>query len=312
MELKEEITMETDLAAITATPGLASEADYAYCWQVMNQASKRYAFASRFLPSDKRKHVTALYAFLRVGDDRVDVSHEGFATPEKGIDDWELSYRKAFAKGDSPHPVLRAYVNSAVQMGIPEDTMDAYFRAMRDDLTVKRYPTFTDLLYYMDGSAIPVGRAMTHILGVRPPYSMETAIAKADSLSIAMQLSNFLRDVGQDWHIGRVYLPQEDMERFEVSEADLAQQRVDSKFIELIEYEMARAEGYYQQARQGVAMLASGQWGVMCGLEIYGAILGDIRRIKYDVFHHRADPSRFERIRLVWHAWQAVLKLNKA
>ena len=85
--------------------------------------------------------------------------------------------------------------------------MAPYFRAMKEDLTVTRFPTFADLLHYMEGSALPVGRAMTYILGVRPPHTIEETLPYADSLSIAMQLSNFWRDIGPDWRIGRVYLP---------------------------------------------------------------------------------------------------------
>ena len=135
---------------------------------------------------------------------------------------WEQQYWRAFESGTSGHPVMRAYVDTALKFGIPPEVMGPYFRSMKADLTVTRFPTLADLLYYMEGSALPVGRTMTYIVGVRPPHTVEDTLPHADSLSNAMQLSNFWRDVGQDYRIGRVYLPFEDMARFGVTEDDLA------------------------------------------------------------------------------------------
>jgi phytoene synthase len=290
---------------------LASQADYGECRRIMQAASNNYSFASIFFPSDKLQHVEALYAFMRVGDDRVDVSHEGFASPEEAIDDWEQAYWSAFATGDSPYPVVRAYLNTAVEFGIPKEVMAPYFRAMKDDLSITRFPTFKDLLYYMDGSALPVGRAMTYILGVQSPYSIEAALPGADSLSIAMQLSNFWRDIGYDWSIGRVYLPQEDMQFFGVSEDDLAAGKITPEFINLLEFQIHRTEDYYRQARQSVKMLASGRWAVMSGLEVYKSILTGIRKNRYDVFQKRSRSTKAKKLRLAvksyWHvSWQRV------
>ncbi|MDX1600840.1 MAG: phytoene/squalene synthase family protein, partial [Anaerolineales bacterium] len=215
--------LESARGAQTAVEELvSSRQDYAYCRAVMVQASKNYTYASRFLPSRARPHVEALYALLRVGDDRVDVSHAGFSSPQAAIDDWERRYHRAFEQGDSEHPVLRAYVHTAYKFEIPERVMQPYFRAMRDDLSVTRFSTFSDLLGYVEGSAVPVGRAMTYILEVREPYNFDQALRSADQLSIAMQLSNFWRDIGEDWQRGRVYIPQQDLAEFGVKEGDLA------------------------------------------------------------------------------------------
>jgi len=278
--------------------GIATASDYLACREIMRRASRNYSFASAFLPNDKLPHVEALYGFLRVGDDRVDVSHHGFATPLDAIDAWERLYFDAFAQGGSPHPVMRAYLNTAILFNIPVETMAPYFREMRSDLTVTRFPTFSHLMTYMEGSAIPVGRAMTYILGVRAPYSIEDALPGADSLSIAMQLSNFWRDVGFDWRIQRVYLPMEDLERFGYGEPELAEGKITPAFIELMEFEFQRTETYYVKARQSVDLLASGRWGVMSGLEIYRAILAAIRRSGYDVFHQKAGATPSQKIGL--------------
>jgi phytoene synthase len=181
--------------------------------------------------------------------------------------------------------------------------MSAYFRAMKEDLFKTRFATFDELLHYMDGSAVPVGRAMTHILGVKEPYTYSEAFERADALSIAMQLSNFWRDIGQDWQIGRVYLPQEDMQIFEVSEEDLAAGRTSARFIELLEFEISRTDEFYESAREGVQMLAAGRWGVMSSLLIYQAILGSIRENNYDVFSKRARTNLVQKFGHLMNAW---------
>lgn len=282
---------------------LASRQDYEHCRRVMLGASRNYSFASSFLPADKRRHVEALYAFLRVGDDRVDVGHEGFASPAAAIDHWERSYQRAFRRGTSAHPVLRAYLNTARRFGIPQGVMTPFFQAMKDDLTVTRFPTFGHLLGYVGGSAIPVGRAMTYILGVRPPFTLEEALTRADSLSIAMQLSNFWRDISEDWDRGRVYLPQEDMARFGVEEEDLAAKRPTSALRRLLAFESDRTQDYYQHAGEGVPMLASGRWGVQSGLLIYQAILTSLQAGGFDPFAGRARASDLKKSWLVARAW---------
>ena len=287
---------------------VASPEDYAECRRVMFGASRNYSFASRLLPQRVLRHVEALYALMRVGDDRVDVTHQGFASPREAIEDWERAYWGAFETGRSGHPVMRAYLNTALTCGIPAEVMTPYFRAMKEDLAIGRYPTFADLLHYMEGSALTVGRAMTYIVGVRPPYTVEDTLPHADSLSIAMQLSNFWRDVGQDWRIGRVDIPGEDLARFGVTEADLAAGRVTPAFVALMEFEIERTEAYYRHARIGVRRLATGRWGVMAGLEVYRGIHDAIRRNGYDVFTRRASTTRLQKLGLALRAqWQMLL-----
>lgn len=286
------------VAMATRPSSIATPEDYAECRQVMLQASKNYSFASRLLPQRILPHVEALYALMRVGDDRVDVSFQGFSSPYAAIDDWEQEYRAAFQTRTSSHPVMRAYLDTALKFGIPAEVMGPYFRSMKDDLMITRFPTFADLLYYMEGSALPVGRAMIYIVGVLPPHTVQDTLPYADSLSNAMQLSNFWRDVGQDFRIGRVYLPLEDMDRFGVTEDDLARARISREFIELMEFEMTRTEEYYCHALPGIKRLAAGRAAVAAALEIYRAIHASIRRNGYDVFTKRATTTKWQKLRL--------------
>lgn len=283
--------------------------DYQACRAIMFKASKNYSFANLIMPPGKRPHVEALYAVLRVGDDRVDVDHAGFASPQAAIEDWWWHYQQVFVVGDSPYPVLRAYLHTCQQFDIPVAILDPYFRAMIDDLTITRYPTFDDLLYYMEGSAMPVGRAMTHILGSTATH-IPDVYPEADALSIGMQLSNFWRDIGQDWGIGRVYIPQEDMVRFRYAEHELARGCVNPAFIALLNFEFERTRDYYRQARQGVKQLASGQWSVMSALEIYQAIMDSIIRNGYDVFTRRATTTKWQKLGLVAKAWRGTFLMG--
>lgn len=309
MDLTARIRDGIRVPATADRPPIASAQDYQTSRQVMLAASRNYSFASRFLPADVRPHVEALYAFLRVGDDRVDVSHDGFDSPLQAIDDWEERYRRAFARKTSDHPVLRAYLATALEFGIPESVMDTYFEAMRQDLTITRFATFSDLMGYIGGSALPVGRAMTYILGVRDGISFEAALRRADSLSTAMQLSNFWRDIGEDWERGRVYIPMQDMAEFGVTEADLAAQRVTPEIAKLLQFEIARTHAFYREAVDGVAMLARGRWAVMSGLMIYRAILTALEENEYDPFRERARANDARKLWLVaragWHGWRS-------
>ena len=313
MDLDYPLHPVSSLPEAHATTGIASAADYAACREIMLRASKNYSTASKYLPAEKLPHVEALYALMRVGDDRVDVSHSGFSSPLAAIDDWEATYWEAFSRGSSPHPVMRAYLDTATRFSIPAETMTAYFRAMREDLTVTRFATFSDLLHYMEGSAIPVGRAMTHILGVScermgPCYTFEDALHGADCLSIAMQLSNFWRDIGYDWRIGRVYIPQEDLQRFGYRESDLAAGTISQSFIALLDFEFERTTGYYDIARESVKKLASGRWAVMSALEIYRGIIASIRRNDYDVFTRRAGPGTARKVGIALKSYWAIRK----
>jgi phytoene synthase len=121
-----------------------------------------------------------------------------------------------------------------------------------------------------------------------------------------MQLSNFWRDIVEDWQRGRIYIPLEDMQRFNYNEDDLNANRLNDNFIRLLEYQLMRTEDYYTEARQSVGMLAGGRWAIMTALNIYQAILTSIRSNRYDVFSRRARASKIEKFRLALNAYWTV------
>jgi phytoene synthase len=273
--------------------------DFQICREVMNRASKNYSLAAKLLPRSKRPYVEALYAFLRVGDDLVDVNHNGFASPLDAIDNWESTYWSALETGSSTHPVMRSLLHTMRKFELPDDLMAPYFRAMKEDLTITRFPHFSDLIHYMEGSSLVVGRGMTYILGIRPAFEMTQVIPFADALSIAMQLSNFIRDVEEDWDRGRVYLPQEDLKKFGVSEEDIRTRHFTPGIRELIKFEIDRTMSYFNAAQKGIEMLASGRWGVRSALEIYRAILTELKVRGYNVFSGRASANKAKKILLI-------------
>jgi phytoene synthase len=157
------------------------------------------------------------------------------------------------------------------------------------DTRVFRYPTFSDLETYTFGSAAVVGLMMCRVVGVVD----ERADRHAEALGVAMQLSNFLRDVGEDWRRGRVYLPIEDLARFAYSERDLASGVVDERFVALMRFEIDRARGLYGVADEGMKYIPRGRrFPVVVARELYAAILDRIEAQNYDVFRRRAQVSR--------------------
>jgi phytoene synthase len=163
------------------------------------------------------------------------------------------------------------------------------------DTCVSRYPTYEDLEEYMYGSAAVVGLMMCRIIGVEA----EEALRHAEALGGAMQLSNFLRDIGEDWERGRVYLPLEDLKRFGYSEEDLARGLVNEEFVELMRFEIGRARMLYLVADGGMGYIPRGRrYPVLVARQLYAAILEQIEGQGYEVFSGRAGTTFAEKLRV--------------
>jgi 15-cis-phytoene synthase len=160
---------------------------------------------------------------------------------------------------------------------------------MKMDTRVFRYQKFSDLEVYTYGSAAVVGLMMCRVVGV----AEGKADAHAEALGVAMQLSNFLRDIGEDWRRGRVYLPLEDLAQFGYTERDLASGVVDERFVGLMRFEIKRARRLYEVADEGMGYIPRGRrFPVIVARELYAAILDRIEAQRYDVFSRRAQVSR--------------------
>lgn len=274
-------------------PGL--DAAYEHCRQVTQHYGTTYYFSTLFFPKRLRPAVHALYAWVRYPDEWVDNPGDiPVAEQCEKLRQWRDATADAVKTGASDHPVLAAWADSARRHEVPVQYMRDFMDAMAMDLTISRYETFEDLQKYTWGSASVVGLMMCHLVGARE----EQAIPHATSLGLAMQLTNFLRDVGEDWRDrGRIYLPLEDLERFGVSEADIAAGNVTENFRALIRFEAERCREIYAHADAGMHYIpAEARLPVRLARVLYSRILDRIERNDCDVFTCRARVPRWEKL----------------
>jgi len=263
---------------------------YELCRRVQKAHSRTYYFSTRLFPAEVRPRVHALYAFMRYADEIVDTPHDLPPGAQLSVlEECEAETLAAVSGESVPNPVLRAFADTVRSCGIEPETITAFMESMKMDTRVFRYETFSDLEVYTYGSAAVVGLMMCRVVGV----AEGKADAHAEALGVAMQLSNFLRDLGEDWRRGRVYLPLEDLEHFEYTERDLALGVVDERFVALMRFESERARRLYAFADEGMVYIPRGRrFPVIVARELYSAILDRIEAQRYDVFSRRAQVSR--------------------
>ncbi len=285
----------------SAVTGLG--ASYERCRQIHRDRGRSYYLATMLLPAHKRKAVHALYAFTRTADDLVD----GPATPEaaaEGLDEWRTAFHRALAGERTTDPLLPAVVDTVRTYQLELTDFDAFLRSMEMDLTVASYSTYGDLLGYMEGSSAVIGTMMVPILGLAPGADLGAARESARELGYAFQLTNFVRDVREDLDRGRVYLPAEDLARFQVTpdmlSADATRGESSDQVRELIQFECQRALLHYAAALEGLPMLAPrSRICIRAAFLLYGGILGEVSRNGFDVMRQRFTVPRRRRARLV-------------
>jgi phytoene synthase len=240
----------------------------------------------------------ALYAFMRVSDDLTDGT-QALAEKRLALAEWRQQFDAALA-GEYSHPLHPAFHHTVEHYGIPRRYLEEVLDGVGMDLDADRYDTFADLYCYCYRVASVVGLACIHIWGFRD----ERAISYAESAGIALQLTNILRDLGEDAARGRVYLPREDLERFGYSVADLVQGRYDERFRALMRFQVDRARGYYESAAPLAEFLDSaGRAVFLVMLRTYRRLLEAIVRRDYDVFNGRIRLSRWRKL---WLAAQVL------
>ena len=277
------------MTVVTTTAAPTLDASYRLCRRLNKRYGTTYYWSSLVLPRVVRHHVWALYAFCRHADDIVDdLGDAPLEDREKALNAYGDRFFADLAAGRSDHPVLRAVVHTVRAYGHDPEVFRRFLASMAMDLWVDRYATWDDLLVYMDGSAAVIGEMMLPILEPRDPAA---ALGPARDLGFAFQLTNFLRDVAEDLDRGRVYLPQQDLQRHD---ADPARRIVDPEWRALMRFEIDRCRALYRSAETGVALLppASARC-VGTALALYSGILERIEELGYDVFSQRARvPTR--------------------
>lgn len=259
------------------------EQSYEHCRQLNKQYGTTYYWSTFALPKVKRHHVWALYGFCRHADDIVDdLGPVSVEVREKALTDLGDRLFADLEAGRSDDLVLKAVVHTIRAFGHDPECFRRFLASMAMDLTVTEYATWDDLLVYMDGSAAVIGEMMLPILEPLDP----AAYGHARDLGNAFQLTNFLRDVAEDLDRGRVYLPQEDLERFG---ADPHRRVVDDAWRALMAFEIDRARSLYASADLGVGMLPPASARCVAGARtLYSQILDRIEAADYDVFSQRA------------------------
>jgi len=250
--------------------------------------SKSFYFATRFFPADLARAAHAVYWFCRYTDDIADECEH----PEEGkreLQEWEASLRLAMRTESTQHPVLRVFLDTAREYNIPMEYAFDLIEGMRMDLNGTRYRTFDELRVFCYRVASVVGLMMSSVVGLCDERHAEAARLHAVDLGIAMQLTNILRDIGEDLERERIYLPSEEMEQFGYSERDLRAHVRDENFRRLMQYQVDRARRFYRQGNAGIRMLnPNGRFAVKIASDVYRHILRRIESSEFDVFGQRA------------------------
>ncbi|MFF8828628.1 phytoene/squalene synthase family protein [Streptomyces sp. NPDC015131] len=300
---------ELDTAGIT-DPGL--RADYSRCRTLNARHGKTYFLATRLLPVERRPAVHALYGFARWADDIVDDldRRQPPADRDRLLLRLEHDLAHALRHGGGGEPVVRAVADTAARHRIDPGLFAEFMVSMRSDLSVTDYPRYTDLRRYMRGSAEVIGLQMLPVLGTVVPR--EEAEPHAAALGVAFQLTNFLRDVGEDLDRGRVYLPADLLAAHGADRPLLEWSRRTGRRDPRIRAALRAAEdltrGVYRDAEPGIAMLdPRTRPCIRTAFTLYGGILDAIAADDYAVLHRRAVVPRRERARTAAGAALSIL-----
>jgi len=272
------------------------EQAYRHCEDVTARHSRSFYLASSLLPQHKRQAVRALYAFCRVTDDIVD---EGTTNTEEALASWRRQ-NASVPKPIGNNPVAVAWADTQLRHRIPHRYAEQLIDGVGRDMHQTRYNTFADLATYAYGVASTVGLMSMHIIGFTGPEAIPYAI----KLGVALQITNILRDIGEDWQIGRIYLPAEELQAFGLSEADLAAGTVDDRWRAFMRFQIERNRQLYREAWPGIAMLdPDGRFAIAAAAQLYQAILKNIEVNDYDVFNRRAYVSSWDKLRMLPGIW---------
>jgi phytoene synthase len=273
----------------------ASAADYEVCRRLNARHGRTYYLATLLLPPAKRPSVHALYGFARYADEIVDDTASTLTLGQKQAA-LETLEREVMS-GVGTHPATRALLDTLARWDIPVTYVTAFLTSMTMDLQVSSYKTFEDLLGYVEGSAAVIGLQMLPVLGTVVPLSVAAPYAR--DLGIAFQLTNFLRDVGEDLERDRLYLPTEDLDAFGVTWERLAHGIVDGPVRRLLAFEIARTREVYRTAAQGLRLLEpSSRPCIATALTLYGGILDQIEQQDFPVLRRRVSVGPVRRARV--------------
>jgi len=266
--------------------------------RLTRKSRSNFFYAFLCLPRPQREALYAVYAFCRIVDDAVDVGQDR-AAKRKELERWRAEIAQVF-DGSPAHPAAQRLQAAVKLFPIPREALNEIIAGVEMDLDRSSYQTFDELYPYCYRVASAVGLCCIEIFG----YSDVRAREYAVNLGVALQLTNIMRDVQPDARAGRVYLPQEDLERFGVAAADLAAGRYTPEFLKLMEYEAARAHAYYERAW---ATLPRSDEHRLFAAEIMGrtyfALLETIERRRFQVFGARVSVPTPRKLGIALRCW---------
>ena len=269
-----------------------------YCQQKAAASGSSFYYSFLFLPSERRRAITALYAFCREVDDVVDECSDPAVARMKLA--WWRNEVAAVYRGTAQHPVARALSEIAPRFHLAETQLNEIIRGMEMDLDEHRYPSFEALRLYCHRVAGVVGLLSAEIFG----YQDRRTLDYAADLGLAFQLTNIIRDVGEDVRRDRVYLPLDELQRFGVGVEDIERGRETDNFRRLMEFQIERALAYYRDAfaklpEQDRAAQRTGT--IMAA--IYRTLLDEIRRDGCRVLTHRTSLTPLRKLWIAWRTW---------
>lgn len=274
---------------------------YDHCARVTSANSRTFFLASSLLPAEKRQAARALYAFCRTTDDLVDAA----SSPIEARRDLKRWYaRLVNPDSGATDPVPLAWADTRARFTVPRGYADQLIAGVTRDLTQQRYQSFAELTEYCYGVASTVGLMVMHIIG----FQSQNALPYAVRLGIALQLTNILRDIGEDWRRGRLYMPLDELTEFGLAENDIAAGQVDDRWRAFMRFQIGRVRRLFAEAVPGIQLLnADGRFAIAAAAQLYRAVLDDIEAHDYDTFHRRAYVSswgKLHRLPRIW--WDSV------
>ena len=269
-----------------------------YCQQKAAASGSSFYNSFRFLPPNRRRAITALYAYCREVDDVVDECSDAQIAATK-LAWWRQELDRLYA-GQPEHPVTRALQPVLVEFNLPQELLLEIIDGMAMDLQQTRYADFTALSLYCYRVASVVGLLAAEIFG----YTERQTQKYAHDLGMAFQLTNIIRDVGEDARRGRIYLPLDELQRFEVPVDDILNARQTDNFRRLMEFQIERAEHYYAQAMSELpAVDRKAQRPGLVMAAIYRTLLDEIKRDGCQVLRQRISLPPLRKLWIAWRTW---------
>lgn len=283
---------------------------YLECKRLNSLHGKTYYLATLLLPREKRPFVHALYGFARYADEIVDDLDSQLSPAQKRaeLERWTFQLLQDIKHGRSDDHIGRALVDTVTRFSIPISYFEAFLHSMAMDLDVTEYQRFEDLMEYVYGSAAVIGLEMISVLGTVPGKEAPAREA-AEKLGIAFQLANFIRDVGEDLERGRVYLPLQELARFNVTRETLEQRILTPEIEAALRFQIERVRKLQKEANAGIELLSpETRPCIYAASELYCGIVDEVERIGFDVFNKRAKTSTARRLKVALPAWVRAVR----